>query len=107
DARGREHHRGEAQGAARAGTSLQRRRHRRREAGARRQDRAGRADRLPAGPGHGAQSEVTVDINDLRSLLTVLAFASFIGIVIWAYSGRAKRAFEEAERLPFDEDTER
>ena len=50
---------------------------------------------------------MTVDINDLRSLLTVLAFASFIGIVIWAYSGRAKRAFEEAERLPFDEDTER
>jgi cytochrome c oxidase cbb3-type subunit 4 len=48
-----------------------------------------------------------VDVNDLRSLLTVLAFASFVGIVIWAYSGRAKRAFEEAERLPFDEDTER
>jgi cytochrome c oxidase cbb3-type subunit 4 len=47
-----------------------------------------------------------VDINDLRSLLTVLAFASFVGIVLWAYSGRAKRAFEEAERLPFDEDTE-
>jgi cytochrome c oxidase cbb3-type subunit 4 len=47
-----------------------------------------------------------VDINDLRSLLTVLAFAGFVGIVLWAYSGRAKRAFEEAERLPFDEDTE-
>jgi cytochrome c oxidase cbb3-type subunit 4 len=47
-----------------------------------------------------------MDINDLRSLLTVLAFAAFVGIVLWAYSGRAKRSFEEAERLPFDEETE-
>jgi cytochrome c oxidase cbb3-type subunit IV len=45
-----------------------------------------------------------MDINDLRSLMTVLAFAAFVGIVLWAYSGGARRRFEEAARLPFEED---
>ena len=45
-----------------------------------------------------------MDINTLRSLVTVLTFVSFVGIVIWAYSGRARRGFEEAAQLPFDED---
>jgi cytochrome c oxidase cbb3-type subunit IV len=45
-----------------------------------------------------------VDINTIRSIVTVLAFAGFVGIVLWAYSARARRGFEEAERLPFAED---
>lgn len=45
-----------------------------------------------------------MDINDLRSLTTVLAFVTFIGIVAWAWSGRQKAAFEEAARLPLEED---
>ena len=45
-----------------------------------------------------------MDINTLRSLVTVLAFVSFVGIVLWAYSGRARRGFEEAAQLPFAED---
>lgn len=45
-----------------------------------------------------------MDINDLRAIITVLAFASFIGIVAWAWSGRRKAAFEEAARLPLDEE---
>lgn len=45
-----------------------------------------------------------MDINDLRSLTTVLAFILFIGIVVWAWSGRQKAAFEEAARLPLDDD---
>lgn len=45
-----------------------------------------------------------MDINDLRSLTTVLAFVTFIGIVVWAWSGRQKAAFEEAARLPLDDD---
>jgi cytochrome c oxidase cbb3-type subunit IV len=45
-----------------------------------------------------------VDIDTLRSLVTVLAFLSFLGIVLWAYSGRTQRRFEEAARLPFAED---
>ena len=43
-------------------------------------------------------------INDLRSIVTVLAFLSFLGIVAWAWSGRRRAAFEEAARLPFTED---
>jgi cytochrome c oxidase cbb3-type subunit 4 len=50
---------------------------------------------------------VTVDIVTLRSLTTVLAFVTFIGIVVWAYSGRARRRFEEAAQLPFEEDEAR
>jgi len=45
-----------------------------------------------------------MDVNDLRSMLTVLAFVTFIGIVVWAYSGRRRAAFDEAANLPFSED---
>jgi cytochrome c oxidase cbb3-type subunit 4 len=45
-----------------------------------------------------------MDINDLRSLVTVLAFVSFAGIVVWAWSGRRRAAFDEAANLPFTED---
>lgn len=48
-----------------------------------------------------------MDINTLRTLVTVLAFVTFVGIVLWAYSGRARRRFEEAARLPFEEDEAR
>ncbi len=45
-----------------------------------------------------------MDINDLRSIVTVLAFLAFIGIVAWAWSGRRRSAFDEAANLPFSED---
>lgn len=45
-----------------------------------------------------------MDINDMRSAITVLAFLSFIGIVIWAWSGKRKAAFDEAARLPLEDD---
>lgn len=45
-----------------------------------------------------------MDINDLRSIMTVLTFALFVGIVWWAYSGRRKQAFDEAARLPLEDD---
>lgn len=45
-----------------------------------------------------------MDINDLRSMTTVLMMAIFIGIVGWAYSARRKEAFDEASRLPLDDD---
>ncbi|TSA12591.1 MAG: cbb3-type cytochrome oxidase subunit 3 [Betaproteobacteria bacterium] len=47
-----------------------------------------------------------MDINSLRSILTVVAFAVFIAIVWWAYSGQNKAAFDEAARLPFDGEDE-
>lgn len=34
----------------------------------------------------------------------VLMFVLFIGIVIWAYSGRRKRAFDAAARMPLEDD---
>jgi len=45
-----------------------------------------------------------VDINDLRSLFTVLAFIAFIGIVWWAYSDRRKMTYDAAAMLPLDDD---
>ena len=46
-----------------------------------------------------------MDINDLRSLFTVLAFIAFVGIVWWAYSDRRKQAYDEAAMLPLDDDS--
>ena len=46
-----------------------------------------------------------MDINDLRSLVTVLAFVAFIGIVWWAYSDRRKATYDEAAMLPLDDDS--
>ena len=45
-----------------------------------------------------------MDINDLRAGITVLTFVLFIGIVWWAYSDRRKIAFDEAARIPLDDD---
>lgn len=45
-----------------------------------------------------------LDINMLRSVATVAAFITFIGIVAWAYSRRNAADFEEAANLPFDQD---
>jgi cytochrome c oxidase cbb3-type subunit IV len=45
-----------------------------------------------------------MDINDLRSIVTVVSLLTFVGIVVWAYSKRNQSAFDEAARLPFDED---
>ena len=45
-----------------------------------------------------------MDINILRSIVTVVAFVVFIGIVFWAWSRRNKERFDEAARLPFEQD---
>ena len=45
-----------------------------------------------------------MDLIDLRSLITVLAFASFIGIVWWAWSSRREEVFSQAARMPRDDD---
>ncbi len=47
-----------------------------------------------------------MDINDLRSILTVLGLLAFLGIVGWAYSDRRKETYEAAARLPLDDDDE-
>ena len=45
-----------------------------------------------------------MDINLLRGIITVVTLITFVGIVIWAWSGRNKARFEEAARLPFEQD---
>ena len=42
-----------------------------------------------------------MDINDFRSWHTLILMISFIGIVIWAYSRKRKKSFDEAANLPF------
>ncbi len=41
-----------------------------------------------------------------HSIWTLLVFVIFIGITAWAWSGRNKEAFEEAARMPLEEDDE-
>jgi cytochrome c oxidase cbb3-type subunit 4 len=45
-----------------------------------------------------------MDVNDLRVVTTLLAFAVFVGIMVWAYSARNKEDFEAASKLPLDQD---
>ena len=45
-----------------------------------------------------------MDVNDFRSLVTVLGLACFVAICLWAYSRSARAGFEEAARLPFTDD---
>jgi cytochrome c oxidase cbb3-type subunit IV len=44
------------------------------------------------------------DINTGRAVVTVLSLVTFIGIMVWAYSSRNSADFEEAAKLPFDQD---
>ena len=37
----------------------------------------------------------------LHSIMTVITFVTFIGIVVWAYSRKRKSAFDEAANAPF------
>jgi cytochrome c oxidase cbb3-type subunit 4 len=45
-----------------------------------------------------------MDVNDLRVITTVISFAVFVGILVWAFSKRNKENFDEAAKLPFDQD---
>ena len=45
-----------------------------------------------------------MDINALRIAVTLLSFAVFAGIVVWAVSRRNAAAFSEAAALPFVDD---
>jgi len=45
-----------------------------------------------------------MDINSLRSVVTVLGLLTFVGIVWWAYSRKRASDFSEAANLPFEQD---
>ncbi|EED35623.1 cytochrome c oxidase, cbb3-type, CcoQ subunit [Luminiphilus syltensis NOR5-1B] len=45
-----------------------------------------------------------MDINDLRGLSTAFLLVAFVGLVIWAYGRKQKKAFDEAANLPFEDE---
>jgi cytochrome c oxidase cbb3-type subunit 4 len=45
-----------------------------------------------------------MDVNTLRSIVTVVSLLCFVGIVGWAWSRRNQAAFDEAARLPLEQD---
>lgn len=45
-----------------------------------------------------------MDINDLRSIVTLVSMLTFLGIVAWAWSRRNKERFDEAAQLPFQDE---
>ncbi len=45
-----------------------------------------------------------MDLNTLRSIVTVVLFVVFIGIIWWAFSRRNKKRFEQDAMLPFEGD---
>ena len=42
-----------------------------------------------------------MDINVLRSVVTVAAFVVFVGILVWACLPSRKAQFDDAAQLPF------
>ena len=47
-----------------------------------------------------------MDYNFFSSAMTVVMLVVFIGIVLWAWSGKRSAAFDEAARVPFDDEIE-
>jgi len=47
---------------------------------------------------------MNIDINLLRGLSTIMVMVGFLGVCVWAYSGKRKQEFTEAALLPFAED---
>jgi cytochrome c oxidase cbb3-type subunit IV len=44
-----------------------------------------------------------MDVNLIRNIVTLAAFAAYLGIVWWAYAPARKAKIERLGRLPFDE----
>ena len=45
-----------------------------------------------------------MDFTLIQSLWSIVILVTFLGIVFWAYSSKRKSAFDEASRLPFEDD---
>jgi cytochrome c oxidase cbb3-type subunit 4 len=45
-----------------------------------------------------------MDINDFRTLSTVLVFLAILGVAWWAYGPSRKQYFDDAAQLPFQDD---
>jgi cytochrome c oxidase cbb3-type subunit 4 len=47
-----------------------------------------------------------MDINDIRSAVTVLGFVLFLALLRWVWAAGRREAFDAAARLPFQGDLE-
>ena len=45
-----------------------------------------------------------MDVSLIQSIWTVVVLVLFVGIVIWAWSGKQKERFDEAANIPFADD---
>jgi len=45
-----------------------------------------------------------MDYSLMQSIWTLVVLVIFVGIVIWAWSGKRKQDFDEAANIPFNED---
>ncbi|KPK51517.1 MAG: hypothetical protein AMJ59_27900 [Gammaproteobacteria bacterium SG8_31] len=45
-----------------------------------------------------------MDLPTLRGLFTLVLMVAFVAIVIWAWSGKRRKDFDEAARLPLEDD---
>ena len=45
-----------------------------------------------------------MDTSLILSIWTIVVMVLFIGIVLWAWSGKRKQRFDEAANIPFHED---
>jgi cytochrome c oxidase cbb3-type subunit 4 len=45
-----------------------------------------------------------MDINDLRSAVTVISLGLFLALVAWTWRRGRKAAFDAAARLPFEDE---
>ena len=45
-----------------------------------------------------------MDYPVMQSIWTVVVLVVFVGIVLWAWSGKRKQDFDEAANIPFHED---
>ncbi len=43
-----------------------------------------------------------MDLNDLRSFVTLLSFLLFVGIMAWTWAPRRRKGFDDAAHLPFN-----
>jgi len=48
-----------------------------------------------------------MDINIIRTAMTVIMFAVFLGICAWAWSGKRQARFDRAARSVLDDDDEK
>ena len=48
-----------------------------------------------------------MDLNDLRAVITIASFATFLGVVWWAYSARRRSGFDRAARSILEEGDDR